>query len=119
MLDRIKEESGCILTAQRECFANMYKCKVVNDDSSHKIDQVMSSSKDYMYNRGEKSYEGILVEDEADYALKQIKNGSAPSNDGITVEVLNVFWSFIGETVLLAFSSAFANGQYCLQKEKQ
>lgn len=66
-----------------------------------------------------KSYEGILVEDEADYALKQIKNGSAPSNDGITVEVLNVFWSFIGETVLLAFSSAFANGQYCLHKEKQ
>ena len=39
--------------------------------------------------------EGVVVESELLYALKQMKNGSAPGCDGITVEFLKMFWACI------------------------
>ena len=35
--------------------------------------------------------EGVVVESEILYALKQMKNGSEPGCDGITVEFLKMF----------------------------
>ena len=51
-------------------------------------------------NKQTKSRAGIPGEDEVDYAPKQMKNGSAPGNERITVEFLEVFWSVIRKTVL-------------------
>ena len=51
-------------------------------------------------NKQTKSRAGIPGEDEVDYAPKQVKNGSAPGNEKITVEFLEVFLSVIRKTVL-------------------
>ena len=45
------------------------------------------------------SCEGILKETEIVEALKQLKNGSAPGIDGITIEFLKVFWNRIGKLI--------------------
>ena len=53
---------------------------------------------------------GLVVENELLYALKQMKNGSAPGCDGITVEFLKMFWARISKLLTLSFKSAFENG---------
>ena len=52
----------------------------------------------------------MVVESELLYALKQMKNGSAPVCDGITVEFLKMFWTRISKLLTLSFNSAFENG---------
>ena len=54
--------------------------------------------------------EGVVVENELLYALKQMKNGSAPGCDGITVEFLKMFWARTSKLLTLSFNSAFENG---------
>ena len=39
-----------------------------------------------------------------------MRNGAAPSSDGVTVEFLKVFWSHLGKLVTASFNSAFENG---------
>ena len=62
--------------------------------------------------------EGVVVESELLYALKQMKNGSAPGCDGITVEFLKMFWARISKRLTLSFNSAFENRNYLRHKEK-
>ena len=54
--------------------------------------------------------DGVLVENELLYASKQMKNGSAPGCDGITVEFLKMFWERISKLLTLSFNSVFENG---------
>ena len=54
--------------------------------------------------------EGVVVENELLYASEQMKNGSAPGCDGITVEFLKMFWARISKLLNLSFNSAFENG---------
>ena len=55
--------------------------------------------------------EGSVLREEVLYALKQMKNGSAPGTDGITIEFNELFWSRIGHLVISSFESAFKNGK--------
>ena len=50
--------------------------------------------------------------------LKQMKNGSAPGCDGITVEFLKMFWPRISKLLTLSFNSAFENGNLSSSQRK-
>ena len=39
-----------------------------------------------------------------------MRNEAAPGSDGITVEFLKVFWSYLGKLITASFNSAFENG---------
>ena len=62
--------------------------------------------------------EGVVVESELLYALKQMKNGSAPGCDGITVEFLKMFWTHISQLLTLSFNSVFENGNLSSAQRK-
>ena len=62
--------------------------------------------------------EGVVVESELLYALKQMKNGSAPGCDGITVEFLKMFWTRISQLLTLSFNSVFENGNLSSSQRK-
>ena len=49
-------------------------------------------------------YEGPVLREE-------MKNGSAPGTDGITIEFIKMLWSRIGHLVIPSFESAFKNGK--------
>ena len=61
--------------------------------------------------------EGVVVESELLYALKQTKNSSAPGCDGITVEFLKMFRARISKLLTL-FNSAFENGNLSSSQKK-
>jgi len=50
--------------------------------------------------------------------LKQMKNGSAPGCDGITVEFLKMFWARISKLLTSSFNSAFENGNLSSSQRK-
>ena len=58
-----------------------------------------------------KSYKGAHSESKVLNVLKQMKTGSAPGSDGITVQFLKVFWSHLGKLITALFNSAFENGK--------
>ena len=60
--------------------------------------------------------EGVVVETELLCALKQMKNGSAPGCDGITVEFLNMF--LISKLLTLSFNKAFENDNLSSSQRK-
>ena len=62
--------------------------------------------------------EVVVVENELLCALKQMKNGSAPGCDGITVEFLKMFWTCISNLLTLSFNSAFENGNLSSSQRK-
>ena len=62
--------------------------------------------------------EGVVVESELLYALKQVKNASAPGCDGITVEFLKMFWARISKLLTLSFNSAVENGNLSSSQRK-
>ena len=62
--------------------------------------------------------EGVVVESALLYALKQVKNASAPGCDGITVEFLKMFWTRISKLLTLSFNSAFENANLSSSQRK-
>ena len=50
--------------------------------------------------------------------LKQMKNGSAPGCDGITVEFLKMLWARISKLLTLSFNSAIENGNLSSSQRK-
>ena len=99
-----------ILLIQISYFADLYKqskwCKQVG-----KKNPFMKNTSIPCISEGQRERcEGILTEIEILNGLKQMRNGAAPSSDGVTVEFLKVFWSHLRKLVTASFNSAFENG---------
>ena len=95
-MDSIKDASGQSITgqmnslsAQRNYFADLYKKKVSGVNMTERIDHFMNNtSVPRLSEDPRKRCEGALLETEVLSVLKQMKTGSAPGIDGITVEFL-------------------------------
>ena len=101
-----------ILSVQRSYFADLYKKNVSRVNMTAKIDYFMKdTSIPHISEEQRKSCEGALSESEVSSVLKQMKTGSAPGSDGITADVLKVFWSHVGKIITASFTSAFENSK--------
>ena len=92
-------------------FSNLYEKKIDKEGMEETITTFMGNTTTPTISAAQKDKcEGVVVESELLYALKQMKNGSAPGCDGITVEFLKMFWTRISKLLALSFNSAFENG---------
>ena len=91
--------------------SNLYKKKIDKEGMEEKITTFMGNTTTPAISAAQiDKCEGLVVENELLYALKQMKNGSAPGCDGITVEFLKMFWARISKLLTSSFNSAFENG---------
>ena len=100
-------------------FSNLYKKKIDKEGMEDKITTFMGNTTTPTISSAHKDKrEGVVVESGLLYALKQMKNGSAPGCDGITVEFLKIFWARISKLLTLSFNSAFENGNLSSSQRK-
>jgi len=126
IMDCVKNENGNIVTKQSDImkvqqnyFANLYKKKVDGLDMTDKIDRFLNNtSLPNLLQEQRDCCEGEVSVGELLSALKQMKNGSAPGNDGITIEFLKCFWSRIQHLVTASFNFAFVSGSLSLSQRR-
>ena len=109
------------MVVQRYFFfsSNLYKKKIDKEGMEETITTFMGNTTTLTISAAQKDKcEGVVVESELLYALKQMKNGSAPRCDGITVEFLKMFWARISKLLTLSFNSAFENGNLSSSQRK-
>ena len=109
-----------IVNVQRDFFSsNLYKKKIDKEGMEEKITTFMGNTTTSTISAAQKDKcEGVVVESELLYALKQMKNGSAPGCDGITVKFLKMFWARISKLLTLSFILRLKMGIYLHHKEK-
>ena len=126
IMDSLKNEAGQsitnqneILQTQRNYFANKYQKKVQPDCLTEKMDRFLNGVKVSQISEQQKlDCEGLLSKEEMLDALKQMKGGSSPGCDGITIEFLKMFWNQINPLLLSSFNSAFARGTLSTSQQK-
>ena len=96
IMERVTDETGRtftkqldIMNVQRDFFfsfflSNLYKKKIDKEGMEEKITTFMGNTTTLTVSAAQKEkYEGMVVESELLYALKQMKNGSAPGVMGL------------------------------------
>ena len=108
------------MNVQRDFFSsNLYKKKIDKEGMEEKITTFMGNTTTSTISAAQKDKcEGVVVESELLYALKQMKNGSALGCDGITVEFFQMFWARINKLLTLSFNSAFENWKFIFITKK-
>ena len=118
VMDSVKNEKGDILTdqmdiikVQRDYFKLQYSKTVPDYQMSEQIDAFIGETEIPMLSDVQREgCEGAITEQEVLSALKQMKGGTAPGIDGITVEFVKVFWARIGKLITSSFNEGFDNG---------
>lgn len=123
VMDRLKKENGEIATDQdilreqvqfyRERYRKTtdFQDEVANDFLGNTEVPQLSEEQKHSIN-------GVLSEHEICSALKQLKKGSAPGSDGITVGCLVFFWCKIKHMVLSSLNNAFAQGEMSMTQKR-
>ena len=97
---------------QRDYYAKSYRKNVSDVNIMEKIYSILGNTRTpHLSQEQTTDCEGPVLIEEVLYALKQMKNGSAPGIDGITIKFIRMFWSRIGHLVISSFESAFKNGK--------
>ena len=99
-----------ILREQYQYFSNIYS-------QSPKLADVKEGAKQFMKDEHfptldeneAKSCEGPVTLEEANEAIKLMKNGSSPGSDGITIEFIKHFWDNIKDLVIRSYGESFQN----------
>ena len=117
-MEHVKDEDGRTLNnqtdihnRQRQYFANLYKKKIDENEMETKINTFMHNCNVPRLTEDEMNRcEEPLTVDEFLKALKQMKNGSAPGSDGITIEFIKMFWNRIKVYITRSFHRAVETG---------
>ena len=91
----------------RNFYEELYKCKDLDDcsieDLVHTIPKL--SGEEAM------TLEGEITQEEASWALKNMKNEKSPGTDGFGAEFFKCFWRQLGGFVVRALNESFRDGE--------
>ena len=118
IITRIIKDSGNIITDQREVLeeqVNFYN-SLYNQETT--VANVKSAASEFIKHETFRTLdeieantcEGMVTLEETTNALREMRNGSAPGSDGLTIEFIKYFWSIIGTTVTNSFNDSFLSG---------
>lgn len=124
-ITRLKLSSGQLITNQGQIleeqvkyYQNLYS-QETNENSELLVNDFLVNEKFPCLEDNEADYcETEITLKEATYALASMKNGSAPGNDGITVEFIKFFWKKIGQIILDSFKESFDKGELSYSQKK-
>jgi hypothetical protein len=119
IMSSLKEEDGTIKTNQKDImkiqrnhFISLYKKKIESGNMNNRIDAFLDNVNIPQLSEESKlRCEGLITTDELLNALKLMKNGSSPGNDGITIEFIKMFWSRLGKLLTKLFNLSFQKGK--------
>jgi exonuclease III len=108
-----------ILNEQVSFYSKLYSQKPENENTEHAVNEFMQNM-DFPRLKQEEAElcEGKITFEETTYALSQMKNGSAPGCDGLTVEFIKFFWSKIGKLITDSFTEAYLKGELSYLQKK-
>ena len=119
IIDSLINEAGQLVTnqkdimkMQRDYYAKLYRKKMSDVNMMDKIYYFLGKTRTpHLSQEQTTGCEWHVLREEVLYALKQMKSGSAPGTDGITIEFIKMFRSRIGLLVISSFETAFKNGK--------
>lgn len=116
VMQSLKTEEGeiydqvLIRKKQQEYYKELYSKKIEFDESN--LDEFIRDIDIPKLSDEDKDLcEGLITEEDACNALKNMKNGSTPGIDGLTTEFYKFFWSKIKDMVVASFNYTFEEGQ--------
>lgn len=119
IITRLEDQQGNIITEQNlilqkqvQHFSSIYN-QTTEEENIHTATDNFLKNEDFpRLNKEESdSCEGAITLQESSYALSQMKNGSSPGCDGLTVECMKFFWGKLGNLVTNSFLDAFNRGE--------
>ena len=118
IITKIVKDSGDIVTKQREILEEQVTFYKHLYNQNTESQNVSAAANDFIEKETFKrldeteaaSCEGMVTLEETTNALRDMKNGSAPGSDGLTIEFMKFFWCKIGRTVTHSFNESFQSG---------
>jgi hypothetical protein len=126
ILTSVKDETGRTVTKQEEIlqvqknyFKNLYRKRIKPDDMQDRIEVFLNNVNVPKLSQEQKNdCEGKITTDEILKALKELKNGSSPGNDGITIEFIKMFWNYLHKLLTASFNHSFSTGNLSITQNK-
>ena len=124
IMEQIIDENGHVQNSQKDIhnsqrnfFAELYSKKIEEDGIENKIFDFMQDCEVPRLSEEQRNRcEAPLTENELLIALKEMKNGSAPGSDGITIEFIKMFWNNIKHFMLNSFLEALEKGSLSISQ---
>ena len=107
-----------ILNAQRNYYTHLYSNSNEPNNSNNHNDTIPNRLEEFLQGcdkpklteEEKENCEGNITINEATTALKGMKNGSSPGQDGLTTEFLKFFWLKLRDTLVESFNYSFEQG---------
>lgn len=116
---QIITEQGLILKKQVDYFSSLYNQRTEDNNTPQAVTTFLNNENFPRLSEEEAdSCEGEITLQEASYALSQMKNGSSPGSDGLTVDFMKFFWGKIGQLVINSFLEAYDKGELSYTQKK-
>ena len=107
-----------IMQIQVDYYTNLYTEKVIFNENNECDEFCSYINIPKISADQQETCEGMITEQEASYALKAMRNNSAPGLDGLTTSFYKVFWSKIKTFIINSYEEAFTNGQLSISQRR-
>ena len=104
------------MNCQKEFYKNLYtENSEINDEE---IDSVLGDNSNKLTDSESNRLEGEIKYTEMAQALKNMKNGKSPGQDGFTVEFFKFFWIDLGFIILRSLNYAYQTGSLSVTQKQ-
>ena len=108
----VETDQSNILREQYQYFSKVYNQTPKREDVKYAANQFMKDEHFPKLDENDaKTCEGAITLEEANIALKSMKNGSSPGSDGITIEFIKYFWNNVKSLITQSYNISFENGE--------
>ena len=105
-----------IINQQREYYKTLYSETIHIDDKP--LEETLGENTKRLSENDSSSLEGEITYSEILSALKSMKNGKSPGNDGFTTEFFKFFWSDLGMFILRSINYGYRTGSLSITQKQ-